>query len=158
MTKPPSETVAHPGAVPCTPVPYTPDARRALAIIERAHRGALETQFSDALYCAFLFHRHLGGLDVLLRGPAVTYASRTARTPRLRLGDRVVDTLTEPRGGLGVLLEAGVRIWAEEPGLRAHGLDGDGPDGDGPLLPGVGSVAAGAMAARWPDYRAVFYL
>ena len=148
VTEPRNETVAQHDAVP-----YTPDARRALAIIERAHRGALETQFSDALYCAFLFHRHLGGLDVLLRGPAVTYASRTARTPRLRLGERVVDTLSEPRGGLGVLLEAGVRVWAEEPGLRAHGLDGDGS-----LLPGVGSVAAGAMAARWPDYRAVFYL
>ncbi|MFD7020777.1 hypothetical protein [Streptomyces sp. NPDC059161] len=143
----PAETGSHPAA------PYVPDPRRALAIIERAYRGALETQYSDALYCAFLFHRHLGGLDVLLRGPAVTHASHRGRTPQLRLGKRTVTTLNDPRGGVEALLRSGVRVWAEEPALRAHGLD---PDND--LLAGVGSVAAGVMATRWPDYHAVFYL
>jgi hypothetical protein len=129
------------------------ESQRALAIIERAYRGAVETQFSDALYCAFLFHRHLGGLDVLLRGPAVTYAARAARAPELRLGNSTFSTVNDPGKGLDVLLESGVGVWAEEPDLRAHGLTG----GDS-LLPGVRSVAAGSMAARWSGYRAVFYL
>jgi hypothetical protein len=126
---------------------------RALAIVERAYRGAVETQFSDALYCAYLFHRHLGGLDVLLRGPAVGYAARAARTPPLRLGTTTFGTGTEPGRGLGVLLESGVGVWAEEPDLLAHGLAGEDR-----LLPGVRRVPGGSMAARWADYRAVFFL
>ncbi len=133
--------------------PYTPEHDRGLAIVERAHRGALETQFADALYCAFLFHRALGGLDVLLRGAAVTYAGRAAVTPVLRLGNREIGTLTDARSGLQALLDAGSRIWVEEPDLSEHGLSGDGL-----LTPGVQSVPAGVIAARWPDYRAVFYL
>jgi hypothetical protein len=126
---------------------------RALAIVERAHRGAVETQFSDALYCAFLFHRHLGGLDVLLRGPAVSYAARAAQAPPLRLGNTVFSTVTDPRKGLDVLMESGVGVWAEQPDLLAYGLAGQEA-----LLPGVRSVPGGSMAARWAGYRAVFYL
>ncbi|MBY8883166.1 hypothetical protein K7862_36850 [Streptomyces sp. PLK6-54] len=124
-----------------------------MAIVERAYRGAVETQFSDALYCAFLFHRHLGGLDVLLRGPAVGYAAAAARAPELRLGTAVFSTVTDPRKGLDVLLESGSGVWVEEPDLLAHGLDGEDS-----LLPGVRRVPGGAMAARWAEYRAVFYL
>ncbi|WPB90336.1 hypothetical protein [Streptomyces malaysiensis] len=129
------------------------EGRRALAIVERAYRGAVETQFSDGLYCAYLFHRHLGGLDVLLRGPAVGYAVRVARTPVPRLGKRELTTVNTPGDGLNVLLEAGVGVWIEEQDLRAYG-----PDAESGLLPGVRTVPAGAMAARWPGYRAVFYL
>ncbi|MCZ4123110.1 hypothetical protein [Streptomyces sp. H39-S7] len=131
----------------------TADSGRALAIIERAHRGALETQFSDALYCAFLFHRHLGGLDVLLRGPAVTYAAQAGRAPELRLGGHAFTTVTDPRKGLDVLVGSGVGVWAEEPDLSAYGLTSEES-----LLPGVRRVAAGSMAARWSDYRTVFFL
>ncbi|MEU9375622.1 hypothetical protein AB0D94_17830 [Streptomyces sp. NPDC048255] len=127
--------------------------QRALAIIERGYRGAVETQFSDELYCAFLFHRHLGGLDVLLRGSAVTYAARAGRTPHLRLGNRDLTTLNEPRQGLGVLLDSGVGVWAEESDLRLHGLTGEES-----LLAGVRTAAAGSTALRWAGYRAVFYL
>jgi hypothetical protein len=126
---------------------------RALAIVERAHRGAVETQFSDALYCAFLFHRHLGGLDVLLRGPAVSYAARAGQAPPLRLGNTVFSTVTDSRKGLDVLMESGVGVWAEQPDLLAYGLAGQEA-----LLPGVRSVPGGSMAARWAGYRAVFYL
>ncbi|MFI1224667.1 MULTISPECIES: hypothetical protein [unclassified Streptomyces] len=129
------------------------EGRRSLVIVERAHRGTVETQFSDTLYSAYLFHRHLGGLDVLLRGPAVTYAARTPRVPPLRLGKRLLTTTNDPREGLRVLLDAGVDVWVEEPDLTAHGLDGETA-----LLPEVRAVGAGVMAARWPDYRAVFYL
>lgn len=131
----------------------TAESTRALAIVERAYRGSVETQFSDALYCAFLFHRHLGGLDVLLRGPAVSYAARAGRAPELRLGRTTFNSVTDPRKGLDVLLESGVGVWAEEPDLLAHGLAGEDS-----LLPGVRSVPGGSMAARWAGYRAVFFL
>ncbi|OSP44744.1 hypothetical protein B7767_03270 [Streptomyces sp. 13-12-16] len=125
---------------------------RSLAIVERAYRGAVETQFSDALYCAYLFHRHLGGLDVLLRGSAVTYAVRAGEPPALSLGGRPLTTVNDPRENLAVLLDSEVGVWVEEPDLLAHGLTRDA------LVPEVRTVPGGAMAARWPVYRAVFHL
>ncbi|GGW13138.1 hypothetical protein GCM10018980_76550 [Streptomyces capoamus] len=128
-----------------------PGQGRALAIVERAYRGAVETQFSDALYCAYLFHIHLGGLDLLLRGPAVTYAVRGA-TPALRLGGQDLHTVNDPRVNLAVLLDSGVGVWVEEPDLPAHGLS------PAALLPDVRTVPAGEITARWSAYRSVFYL
>ena len=127
--------------------------KRGLAIVERAYRGALEVQFADTLYCAALFHAQLGGLDLLLRGAAVTYALPAPPPPVLTIGRRRVDTLTDPRPGLTGLLEAGVRVWVEERDLRAHGFSADRP-----LLPGVRTVAPGELATRWPDYSTVFFL
>jgi hypothetical protein len=140
-------------SAPSTPSPSSTPSTRSLAIVERAYRGAVETQFSDALYCAFLFHRHLGGLDVLLRGPAVSYAAAAAQAPELRLGTSTFSTVTDPKKGLDVLLESGAGVWVEEPDLLAHGLAGEDS-----LLPGVQRVPGGAMAARWAGYRSVFYL
>jgi hypothetical protein len=125
----------------------------ALGIVERAYRGAVEKQFFDSLCLAVELHRQLGGLDLLLCGPAVSYALRADPPPALRLGDRVLDTLSDPRAGLRRLLDAGVRVWVQEPDLAALGLAGDGR-----LLDGVRLAPAGAMAARWPAYRTVFYL
>jgi hypothetical protein len=125
---------------------------RALAIVEKAYRGALEKQFFDALYLAVELHRQLGGLDLLLRGRAVTYGVRAEPVPALRIGGRTVDTLTDPRRDLRTLMDTGVRVHAEEDGLAAHGL---GPDR---LLDGVLPVSGAGMALRWPEYRMVCYL
>jgi len=130
-----------------------PAGRRGLAIVEQAYRGAVETQFADALYCAFLFHSHLGGLDLLLRGAAVTYALPAAPASALRIGRHNVTTLNDPRTGLAVLIDAGVRIWVEERDLHAHGIDADRP-----LMAGVRTVSPGEMATRWSQYRGVFFL
>lgn len=123
-----------------------------LAIVERAYRGAVEKQFFDSLCLAAELHRRLGGLDLLLRGPAVSYALRADPPPPLKLGDRVLDTLTDPRAGLRRLLNAGVRVWVAGADLAALGLAG----GDR-LLDGVVPAPAG-LAARWGDYRTVCYL
>jgi hypothetical protein len=123
-----------------------------LAIVERAYRGAVEKQFFDSLCLAAELHRQLGGLDLLLCGPAVSYALRAGPPPALRFGDRVVDTLSDPRATLRWLLAAGVRVWVCAPDLAALGLAGDGR-----LLDGVRPAPAD-LAARWPDYRTVFYL
>ncbi|MFD1147568.1 hypothetical protein [Saccharothrix hoggarensis] len=124
-----------------------------LAIVERAYRGALEKQFFDALYLAVELHRQLGGLDVLLRGPAVSYAAARAEVGPIDVGRRRVDTLTDPRRDLTRLRESGVDIWVEERDLAPFGVTGPGA-----LLPGIRTAAPGELARRWPDYRRVCFL
>ena len=126
---------------------------RALVIIERAHRGAVEKQFADSLYCTYLFHRDLGGLDLLLRGAAVTYAARAAEPPVLRIGHEDLSTSTDPHAGLRTLIEAGVDVYAEQEALAALRLDREDR-----LLGSVCRIGASAMAVRWASYRSVLYL
>ncbi|HZN73612.1 MAG TPA: hypothetical protein VFC00_18225 [Micromonosporaceae bacterium] len=125
----------------------------ALGIVERAYRGALEKQFFDGLYLAAELNRQLGGLEILLRGPAVGCAARTGAAGSLRFGDRVVRTLSDPPQGVRRLLADGIPVWVEEPDLVVLGLADDGV-----LWDGVRRVAAGALAARWAEFRMVFYL
>lgn len=131
--------------------PTDPAAGRVLAIVERGYRGALDKQFFDELYLATELHRQLGGLDVLLRGSAVGYALDAAPPPPLRIGNRTVDTLTDPRQGLRTLLGAGVRVLVEEPDITAL-------RSPLPLVDGVELTPAGATAARWGEYRMVVFL
>ncbi|MCX5203706.1 hypothetical protein OG897_19890 [Streptomyces sp. NBC_00237] len=130
-----------------------PDGR-VLAIVERGHRGALEKQFFDEFYLAAELHRQLGGLDILLRGQAVTYALNAGPPPPLRIGNRTVDTLSDPRKGLRTLIEAGVGVWAEEPGLAAVGA----AHSPGRLLDGIRVARDGELATRWTEYRMVCFL
>lgn len=127
------------------------DQSRVLAIVERGYRGTLEKQFFDELYLATELHRQLGGLDILLRGPAVTYALEAGPVPPLRIGNRTVDTLSDPRKGLRSLLDLGVGVWTEEPALAALGSPR-------PVLDGIRLAGEGEMAARWGEYRMVFFL
>lgn len=124
-----------------------------LAIMERAYRGALEKQFFDALYLAVELHRQLGGMDLLLRGPAVSYAVAAAAVGSIEVGGRKVDTLSDPRRDLVRLQESGVAVWVEEADLAPFGVDGPAA-----LLPGVRIAASGELARRWPDYRTVCFL
>ncbi|AOR31291.1 hypothetical protein BFF78_09790 [Streptomyces fodineus] len=125
--------------------------QRVLAIVERGYRGALDKQFFDELYLATELHRQLGGLDILLRGTAVGYALDAPPPPALRIGARTLDTLTDPRAGLRSLLEAGVGVWVEEPALTALGSPR-------PPLAGIRLARDGEVAARWAEYRMVFFL
>lgn len=59
-----------------------PGGAQVLGIVERAYRGAVEKQFFDVLYMSVELHRQLGGMDILLRGPAVTCALRGRRPDR----------------------------------------------------------------------------
>ncbi|GGS36209.1 MULTISPECIES: hypothetical protein [Actinokineospora] len=121
-----------------------------LAIMERAYRGAVEKQFFDALYLAVELHRQLGGMDLLLRGPAVGYAAADARVEPIKLGGRVLDTLTDPGRDLRRLQDEGVAVWVERPDIAAFGV--------GALLPGVGVAEPGEFARRWGDYARVCFL
>ncbi|WP_369390553.1 hypothetical protein AB5J72_25155 [Streptomyces sp. CG1] len=122
-----------------------------LAIVERAYRGAVEVAYFDALFLGIEIHRQLG-LDVVLRGEAVTYAVEAAPAPPLKIGGRLLEALDAPREDLLRLREAGVGIWVEEDGLAALGI------GRERLIDGVRCAAPGELAARWPEYDRVFYL
>nr|BCN28643.1 hypothetical protein [Streptomyces sp. SANK 60404] len=122
-----------------------------LAIVERAYRGAVEVAYFDALYLGLEIHRQLG-LDVLLRGEAVTYALDAAPAPPVTIGGRVLETLGTPRDDLARLRDAGVGIWVEEDGLASLGIGRDR------LIDGVRCAAPGELAARWPEYDRVFFL
>jgi hypothetical protein len=137
-------------------VSHTIDAgagQRTLAIVERAHRGTAEKQFFTELYLATELHRQLGGLDILLRGQAVTYAVDAPPPPALHIGGHTVAAHCDPRADLRRLLEAGVRVWAEEPSLATYV-----PGGREALLPDVHTAAEGEFALRWPAYRRVCFL
>lgn len=131
--------------------PRTSEAAGYLAIVERAYRGSAETQFADVLYLVRELNRQLKGIDLLLRGLAVTYAV-PASVPVIVLGDQKLDTLPDPRASLETLIAEGVTVSVEEPDLAAFGLDGDR------LLPGTRLVAAGETALRWNDYLGVWFL
>ncbi|MER6300586.1 hypothetical protein ABT247_13580 [Kitasatospora sp. NPDC001539] len=124
-----------------------------LAIVDRGYRGAIEKQFVDTLYLVRELHRQMGGMDILLRGQAVSYAARAARVAPLRFGDRVVETLSDPRRDVRALLDAGIRVRAEEPGLLASGMTGGEQ-----LLEGVELIGAQAAAESWSEYRMICFL
>ncbi|WP_026424624.1 hypothetical protein [Actinokineospora inagensis] len=117
---------------------------RYLAIVERGYRGSVETQFADVLYLVRELNRQLDGLDLSLRGLAVTYAVTADPVPPV-VG---LDTLPDPRASLRTLLDEGVTVTVTDDDLAAAGLPGDVQ-----LLPGVVRGAA-----RWTDYRAVWFL
>jgi len=126
---------------------------RALVIVERAYRGAVETQFADVLYFIRALHRQSGGLDVALRGLAASYAIAANFVPVMEVAGRRLDTLTDPRRCVADLLADGIIIWVEEPDLATLG-----PTASGRLLPDVRRLTAGGLAARWPEYERVWFM
>lgn len=124
---------------------------RCLAIVERAYRGAAETQFADVLYLLRELNRQLGGLDLVLRGLAVSYAV-AGPMPALQVGGRKLDTLPDPSTSLATLIAEGVGVRVESADLYALGLTKN----DG-LLPGV-QCTAWDEALRWNEYHNVWFL
>jgi hypothetical protein len=88
-----------------------------LAIVERAYRGAVEVAYFDALFLGIEIHRQLG-LDVLLRGEAVTYAVDGPAPEPFLVGKRLVETLDAPRADLLRLRDLGVGPAVRERALR----------------------------------------
>ncbi len=123
-----------------------------LAIVEQAYRGALEKQFFDCFCLAAELHRQLGGLDMLLRGAAATYAVPAPEPVSLILGGRELATFSVPRTNLGTLLDAGAGVFVEREGLAEHGLTDVEP------IDGITVVEGQELARRWPDYRTVCFL
>jgi hypothetical protein len=123
-----------------------------LVVLERGYRGTVEVQFSDLLYVCRGLHRQLGGLDLVLRGSAVTFAVDAAPVPPLRIAGHELRATADPRASLRGLLADGVRAWVDEEELGRRGLRTDR------LVDGVESGAAAELAALWPDYERVWFL
>ncbi|QKW22402.1 hypothetical protein HUT16_27940 [Kitasatospora sp. NA04385] len=126
---------------------------KVLGIVDRGYRGAVEKQFVDSLYLVRELHRQMGGVDILLRGEAASYAARGARVAPLRFGSRVVEQPADPRRDVLALLAAGIRVRVEEPGLLACGLTGADR-----LVDGVERISAEESARAWSDYEMVCFL
>ena len=125
---------------------------RFLAIVERGYRGSVEVQFCDLGYLARGLHVQLRGLDVVLRGSAVTFALAGEFRPTLAIGATVVDTLADQRRSLHGLIADGADVYVDEPDLRSLGLSADR------LLPGVTCLDTTKLAGSWPDYEGVWFL
>lgn len=123
-----------------------------LVIVERAYRGAVETQFSDALYFLREMNRQMERLDLALRGLAVTYAVDAPPVPAVRVPSRHVATLPDPRRSVAALLDEGVTVTADVGDLRRLGLGADR------LLPGVACADTSLLAPAWADYDGVWFL
>jgi hypothetical protein len=121
-----------------------------LAIMERAYRGAVETQYADLPFVLRDLHRQLGGMVVLLRGVAVTLALDGPDPVPLRLGGTTLDTLPDRRHAVRGMLEDGIAVHVDEQDLVAAGLTVRR------LLPGV--RPAGPHDLPWADYDHVWFL
>jgi len=122
-------------------------------IVERAYRGAVESQFADVLNCLRELHRQSGGIEVALRGLAASYALRSTFTAAMRLAGTEVDTLSDPHAVLSQLLRDGVPVWVERPDLDALGQSAPGR-----LLPGVRCLPCNGLVARWAGYERVWFM
>jgi len=136
--------------LPAGPIPQAPG--RYLAVIERGYRGSAEVQFCDLGHLSRGLHSQLGGLDVALRGSAVTFAVSAPPVPALRIADRLLDAPPDQRRSVRGLLADGAVVYVDEPDLRALGLPA------GRLLPGVTCLDTSVLTDRWPDYRGVWFL
>lgn len=128
-------------------------AYRVLGILDRAYRGAVEAQFFDALYGVLDFRTQLGGVDLALRGGAVTLAvDEHVYRPVVDLGPLHLDGLPDYRASVRELIAEGVGVYADERDLAALGF------GPADLVPGVSCVDTSAMAAKWTDYDGVWFV
>ncbi|RJQ75852.1 DsrE family protein [Amycolatopsis panacis] len=121
-----------------------------LMVVDRGYRGSVEAQFFDALYGVLMLGDQLGGVEVVLRGNAVTAAVADEEPlPAFRVGS--VD-LPAPRQTVCALVAKGVPVHVDRPDLTAFGLD------DGALIDGVTCSDTAMLAARWTDYDGVWFL
>jgi len=123
-----------------------------LAVVDRIYRGTAEAQFFDALYGILALGDQLGGMDVVLRGTAVTAAIATDAGPSLRLGSLRVDTPADPRASVRAMVAKGISVFVDQPGLAGFGL------AEAALLPGVRCLDTTQLAARWGEYNGVWFL
>lgn len=123
-----------------------------LVVIERGYRGTAEVQFSDLLYVCRGLHTQLGGVDLVLRGSAVSFAVDAKPVPSLFVGPQLVAAIPDPRRSLRELLASGVRAWVDEVDLGRCGFSTDR------LFHGVVLGDTAELAATWPEYQGVWFL
>ncbi|MCT2589604.1 hypothetical protein LHJ74_06645 [Streptomyces sp. N2-109] len=126
---------------------------RVLGVVDRAYRGAVEVQFFDTLYGILDFQQQFPGMELALRGAAVTLAvDESDYQPVVTFGTVRLDTLPDYRNSVRQLVADGVPVMADERDLAVFGL---GPDD---LVPGVRCVDTNELAQRWPEFDGVWFL
>jgi hypothetical protein len=126
-------------------------AHPALVVVERVHRGGVETAFASVLHVLRGVHDRLDGpLAVVLRGAAVTAAVPGAPV-RSAVGGAPV-ALPDPAGDLAALHAAGAALHAVAEDCARHGVD------PAALVPGVVPLAAADLPDLWHRARRVWFL
>lgn len=126
---------------------------RVLGVIDRAYRGAIEVQFFDALYGILDFRGQLGGVELALRGAAVTLAvDEHDYQPVLDLGSLHLETLPDYRPSVRALVAEGVPVMVDEPDLLRLGF---APED---VVPGVRCLNTNELAARWQEFDGVWFV
>jgi|GEM_PF-2576525 hypothetical protein len=125
-------------------------AAQALAILDRVHRGAVEKQFFSPLYLAIEMHHQLGGLDLLVCGPAVVAVISQAVAEPLTFGSRLLTSLPNPHAEIHRLLEEGVQVFVDRTDLRTFaGVDPDSR---------ISIVDRAQVMSNLASYSTAFYL
>lgn len=122
-----------------------------LAIIERAHRGAVEQQYAHVLWLAHGLHRQ-SPMTVLLRGLAAGYALAADPAPPPLLGGVLWGHAPDYRAAMGRLHADGATVLVCGDCLDRLGRRGD------PLLPGITVVSADEIAATAAECDRIWYL
>lgn len=116
-----------------------------LAVIDRDCPGTEDMR--DPLYFCVGVRAQFGGVDLVLRGPAVRSALVAADG-----ADGAGAQPSNPQRYVRSLVRAGVRVWVDDADLgelRRAGLT---------LIDGVLTADTDALAARWHEYEEVWFL
>ncbi|HZM75649.1 MAG TPA: hypothetical protein VFC19_07970 [Candidatus Limnocylindrales bacterium] len=122
-----------------------------LAIIERAHRGAVEQQFAHVLWLAHGLHRQTP-MTVLLRGVAAVYALAQPPPPPLSFGKVTWGAAPDYQTAIGRLTRDGSRVLVSASSLAALAAATD------PLLPQVNAVSDLDIAELVAAHDRVWFL
>jgi hypothetical protein len=115
------------------------DLAATLAIIERAHRGAVEQQFAHVLWLAHGLHRQVP-MTVLLRGMAAVYALDRPPPAALSFGEVVWGDAPDYQAAISRLARDGSTVVVSASSLAALGV------ATNPLLPQVRAVSDAEVA------------
>ncbi|HLX49657.1 MAG TPA: hypothetical protein VKS82_15115 [Streptosporangiaceae bacterium] len=119
-----------------------------LAVIDHDCPGTEDMH--DPLYFCVGLRLQFGGIDLVLRGPAVSSALVAADGPAPPEGNGA--RLPNPQRYVRSLVRAGVRVWVDDADLAGLRRDGQ------VLIDGVRTADTDAMAARWNEYEEVWFL
>lgn len=124
---------------------------RTLAIIERAHRGAVEQQYAHVLWLVHGLHRQTP-MVVLLRGLAAVYALEGADDVELSLGDTRWGDAPDYVAAIERLHHDGADVVVSAATLESLGYTGR------PLLAGVRSVTEEEVSRLFEAADRVWFL
>ncbi len=121
-----------------------------LNVIERAYQGTLEEQDDQALWLVHALKK--AGMDqqVLLRGPAISYAVKEQTVGELSIGGVPSGHPPQLDRDLMKLVEAGVPVWAVREDAEERGID------TGNAVPGVQWVDRDGAARLFAQAGRVF--